>query len=217
MKAVSMRGWMGRAVVVALALATVAVVVPAGTSAQDSKIRSAPARYGWVQIFTSADAEVTIDGNPYPRRADHGMRITANERHEVVVKLGDKQKTYTIAVRPREKRIMMVDLTGYQTPPSPASVSPSKPPTAFTPPAEKASDDGEEKGKLTVYSKPKGEVYVDGTALGATTPMINRELELGRHEVQVKWESGDMSEVKTIRIRKGSKLKLFFRDRSNKN
>jgi hypothetical protein len=44
--------------------------------------------------------------------------------------------------------------------------------------------------------------------------MINRELELGRHEIQVKWETGQMSEVKTIRVRKGSKLKLFFRDRN---
>ena len=59
-------------------------------------------------------------------------------------------------------------------------------------------------------------MFVDGGALGASTPMINRDLDVGRHEVQVKWEDGRMSEVKTIRIRKGSKLKLFFRDRQNK-
>jgi FtsP/CotA-like multicopper oxidase with cupredoxin domain len=212
-----MRRWMLRALLATLAMAVVAMAVPVWTSAQDKRARGTSARFGWVQIFTSNSADVTVDGKPYPKRSDNGLRITANERHEVIVKMGEKQKAYTIAVKPREKRIMMVDLSGYQTPPSPATaVSPSKSPTSFTP-AETKATAGEEKGKLTVYSKPKGEVYVDGTALGATTPMINRELDLGRHEVQVKWESGDMSEVKTIRIRKGSKLKLFFRDRSNNN
>ena len=170
---------------------------------------------GWVRVYTTPDASVTIDGQAYPRRAEYGMRVSSNARHVVAVRKGDKEKKYVIVVRKGELRSMLVDLTGYQTAPStPAAGGAAR----YTPPTpDKAEEeDSETTGKLTVYSKPKGEVFVDGNAVGATTPMINREVDLGRHEVQVKWESGDMSEVKTIRIRKGSKLKLFFRDRDNK-
>lgn len=168
---------------------------------------------GWVRVYTTPDAVVTIDGKPYPRRSEYGMRVSSNVRHQIAVKKGEKEKRYTIVVKKGEMRTMLVDLTGYQTSPKVSSGPASK----YTPPKPKSDKkDDATTGKLTVYSKPKGEVFVDGNALGATTPMINREVELGRHEVQVKWENGEMSEVKTIRIRKGSKLKLFFRDRNNK-
>jgi hypothetical protein len=170
------------------------------------------ARHGWLRIYTSSGAQVTVDGQPYPRRSEYGQVVSANQQHEVKVKLGDKEKVYQVAVRPLELRTLLVDLAGYQTPPS-AGGSSGVAKKAFRP-AKKNEADAADAGKLTVYSKPKGEVYVDGSPVGATTPMINRELDLGRHEVQVKWETGTMSEVKTIRIRKGSKLKLFFRDRS---
>lgn len=169
---------------------------------------------GWVRVYTTPDAAVTVDGQPYPRRSEYGMRVSSNTRHTVAVRKGDKEKKYVIVVRKGEMRSMLVDLTGYQAAPSVTGGPAAKYNPPPTPDAK--NDDDETTGKLTVYSKPKGEVFVDGNALGATTPMINREVELGRHEVQVKWESGDMSEVKTIRIRKGSKLKLFFRDRDNK-
>lgn len=174
-------------------------------------------KVGWIRIYTTDDASVTVDDKPYPYRKENGMMVSANERHNVKVKLGDKEKTYVIAVRPREMRTLMVGLDGYQAPGGGGkSTTKSTSYKAPTSNIKQKEEDGAESGKLTVYSKPKGEVFVDGEALGATTPMINRELDLGRHEVQVKWDSGDMSEVKTIRIRKGSKLKLFFRDR-NKN
>lgn len=173
------------------------------------------AHHGWLRIYTSSGAQVTVDGKPYPRRSENGLVVSANQRHEVRVKLGEKEKVYQVAVRPLELRTLLVDLTGYQSPPAGAASPAVGKSTAFKPAETKQEEEGDEAGKLTVYSKPKGEVYVDGSAIGATTPMINRELELGRHEVQVKWESGTMSEVKTIRIRKGSKLKLFFRDRSD--
>ncbi len=195
--------------------------------AQGRGARKAPqSTSGWIRIYTTGATQVTVDGKPYPKRSDLGMKVSALERHEVIFKLGDKQKSYTVVVRPKELRTMMVDLAGYQTPPTPASSIPAAAAASSFPPPPSAADsnpvaaeeeeaEGDEKGKLTVYSKPKGEVFVDGSPVGATTPMINRELELGRHEVQVRWESGEMSEVKTIRIRKGSKLKLFFRDRGN--
>jgi hypothetical protein len=173
--------------------------------------------FGYVRVYTTGSAKVTVDGKAYPKRSEFGLKITAGERHEIVVSLGEKKKTYAIMVKPSELRTLMVDLTGYQSPgglSSPAASAPTNiKPTDASPSSSAAAD---EKGKLTVYSKPKGEVFVDGTPVGATTPMINRELELGRHEVQVRWDNGEMSEVKTVRIRKGSKLKLFFRDRSNK-
>ncbi len=183
--------------------------------AQNRRGKKRQSRHGWVRIYTNSKAMVTIDGQPYPRRSENGMKIKAYERHVVLVKVGEKEKSYVVVVRPRETRTLMVDLTGYQTPPTPAAPSISKPTTSSALLDKNKKEEGDS-GKLTVYSKPKGEVYVDGGALGATTPMINRELGPGRHEVQVKWENGQMSEVKTIRIRKGSKLKLFFRDRNNK-
>ena len=76
-------------------------------------------------------------------------------------------------------------------------------------------DDSETPGKLTVYANPKGKVLVDGNPLGVATPMINRELEPGLHEVQVAWANGRSSEFKRVHVRKGSRLKLFFRDRSD--
>jgi len=187
------------------------LMAPGAAHAQDD---DSPNGHGWLEIHTNYGALITIDGKPYPRRSEHGMKLPALKRHDVLVKMGEKEKTYTIYLKPREKRILMVDITGYNTPPTPAAKSPS---SAAKPTKEpKKEESGDESGKLTVYSKPKGEVFVDGNALGASTPMINRELDVGRHEVQVKWEDGRMSEVKTIRIRKGSKLKLFFRDRQNK-
>ncbi|MEO1267164.1 MAG: PEGA domain-containing protein, partial [Myxococcota bacterium] len=165
-----------------------------------------PSPHGWLEIHTNYGALVTVDGQPYPRRSDYGMKLEANAKHDVLVKMGDKEKTYTVYLKPREKRILMVDITGYNTPPTPApkTSATAKPARTEKPPKEEQ----DEAGKLTVYSKPKGDVFVDGQALGASTPMINRDLDVGRHEVQVKWEDGRMSEIKTIRIRKGSKLKL---------
>ncbi|MBH24665.1 MAG: hypothetical protein CMH57_09490 [Myxococcales bacterium] len=181
-----------------------------GALAQDDD----PNGHGWLEIHTNYGALITVDGKPYPRRSEYGMKLPALKRHDVLVKMGDKEKTYTVYLKPREKRILMVDITGYNTPPTPTAKSSS--PALPSKDEPKKEEDGDESGKLTVYSKPKGEVFVDGGALGASTPMINRDLDVGRHEVQVKWEDGRMSEVKTIRIRKGSKLKLFFRDRQNK-
>ncbi len=195
-----------RATIAVLAItATLAAVI--GASAQDSGDE------GWVRVYATSETAITIDGKPYPRRAEYGMRVAANVRHQVDVKQGDKEKSYTVVVKNGELRTLLVDLSGYQS--GPTGSASGGPASKYKPPAPK-KDASDSPGKLTVYSKPKGEVFLDGSALGATTPMINREVDLGRHEVQVKWESGDMSEIKTIRIRKGSKLKLFFRDKSNK-
>lgn len=173
-------------------------------------------RYGWLRVLTNYEAQVTVDGQPYPKRSEWGMKLDANARHDVVIKLGDKEKSYIVVLGPREQRTLLIDLTGYNTPASPTPVTARPSSVASTPvAAEEKSEGEEESGKLTVYSKPRGEVYVDGASLGVSTPMINRDLEIGRHEVQVKWETGELSEVKTIRIRKGSKLKLFFRDRTS--
>lgn len=207
----ALRGWwLGVALVAALSLGWGSLAFAQDNDAQEEEVA-----YGWVEIFSPYGAQVTVNGKPYPRRK-RGMKLVAKQRHEVLVRSEDKEKTYKVMVRPGERRIMMVDLAGLNTPSTPAPAKPSLSTSLKREPLKKKEEDGKEEGKLTVYSKPKGEVYVDGAPMGATTPMINRELSVGRHEVQVKWESGDMSEVKTIRIRKGSKLKLFFRDRNKK-
>ena len=53
---------------------------------------------------------------------------------------------------------------------------------------------------------------VDGNKTSEKTPGTV-EVENGRHEVQVEYESGDISEKKIVRVREGSRIKLFFRER----
>ena len=65
---------------------------------------------------------------------------------------------------------------------------------------------------MTVYSKPPGTVIVDGNKSAEKTPGTV-EVENGRHEVQVEYESGEVSEKKIVRVRDGSRIKLFFRER----
>ncbi len=68
---------------------------------------------------------------------------------------------------------------------------------------------------MTVYGKPRGSIMVDGSDKGKQTPNTV-DVEQGRHETQVKYEDGEVSEKKIVRVRKGSRIKLFFRQRKKK-
>jgi TPR repeat protein len=75
---------------------------------------------------------------------------------------------------------------------------------------------GEEFGgaRITVYSKPKGEIVVDGDSTGTMTPGTVSVTD-GEHTVSVKFEGGVVSEEKLVRARSGSRIKLFYRKKSD--
>ncbi|MEM1349483.1 MAG: PEGA domain-containing protein, partial [Myxococcota bacterium] len=173
-------------------------------------------------IVTNFDkADVTVNGRAYPEYYDdpddQGMVLPAGGPYDIQVTFDGKTKRYTIGLRPYEKRIMVVELTGFKagnkTPPNTPAPPTPKPPLA-PPPApeveEKKADD--KQGRVTVYSKPRGDIIIDGASKGKMTPNTV-DTEPGRHEVQVKYEDGEVSEKKIVRVREGSRIKLFFRQR----
>jgi len=64
--------------------------------------------------------------------------------------------------------------------------------------------------RLTVYSKPRGTIVVDGDDTGLKTPR-SIEATPGKHRIRVKFQEGDQSEPKTVELEKGDRIKLFFR------
>lgn len=71
------------------------------------------------------------------------------------------------------------------------------------------SADADGPGRITVYSKPAGEIILDGEPTGKMTPETV-EAPAGQHVVQVKFDD-QLSNEKNVRVRGGSRLKLFFR------
>lgn len=171
-----------------------------------------------LQIVTNFEkAEVTVNGLPYPQYLapgePEGMTLPAGGPYDVRVTYDGKTKAYRLNLRPNETRLLMVELTGFQgggNAPPPRKNSPSK-----EEPEEKAEEKGdeEEQGKVTVYSKPSGTIIIGGNKTGEKTPGTV-DIENGRHEVQVEYDHGEMSEKKIIRVRQGSRIKLFFRARN---
>jgi hypothetical protein len=137
------------------------------------------------------------------------MVLPAGGPYDVEVKFGENVKHYRLHLRPHETRLLFVELSGYKSgaPPPPAKKETKK--------RKKKKDDDDKKkspGKITVYSKPPGVIIVDGNNKGEKTPG-SVELDNGRHEIQVEYESGSLSEKKIVRVRTGSRIKLFFRER----
>jgi hypothetical protein len=170
-----------------------------------------------LQIVTNFEkADVTINGIPYPEYIEpgdeDGIVLPAGGPYDVRVTYSGKTKAYNIYLRPYETRMLIVELTGFQgggTPP------PAKAPQAKAEPEpEKKEETGKEPGKVTVYSKPAGAIIVDGAKMPEKTPGTV-EVANGRHEVQVEYEGGKVSEKKIVRVRDGSRIKLFFRERTD--
>jgi len=78
---------------------------------------------------------------------------------------------------------------------------------------EPARKESAEVGRITVYSKPVGEVLVDGEPTGMMTPG-EVVVDPGRHEIQVKFGEGELSGVKVVKMRAGTRAKLFFRQQA---
>lgn len=170
-----------------------------------------------LQVVTNFEqADVKVNGLPYPEYYEpgqpEGMVLPAGGPYAVEVKFGSNTKNYSLYLRPHETRLLLVELsgTGNGTPTPP--VRRPAPVAKKEEPAEKKEGAKESGGKITVYSKPAGTVIVDGADKGEKTPG-SVDLDNGRHEVQVKYETGTVSEKKIVRVRTGSRIKLFFRER----
>jgi hypothetical protein len=103
-----------------------------------------------------------------------------------------------------------VELTGFQGGDGKPVVA--KPAPKKEEKKEEKEEKAKEPGRVTVYSKPPGKIMVDGKGTGEKTPGTV-EVANGRHEIQVEYESGEISEKKIVRVRDGSRIKLFFRER----
>lgn len=72
-----------------------------------------------------------------------------------------------------------------------------------TPPREKA------RGTLTISSQPTGTIIIDSKRLDDATP-TELSIEVGRHEIQILFPDGSISEVKTIDLTKDAPIQLYF-------
>ncbi len=193
-------------------LAALALAMPAQAQRRDKRPKQLKPAY-LVVVTNFAQAQVTVNGLPYdafPEPGEpEGMALPAGGPYEVVVIADGNRQTFTLGLRPYETRYLVVQPSATSTA-SPARATA----VAVTPtPQEASSDDSGEGGKVTVYAKPRGDIFVDGKDMGQSAPnTVN--IAAGRHEVQVRYEGGEMSEKKIVRVRKGSSIKLFFRQRA---
>ena len=172
-----------------------------------------PAVLRIVTNFEKADA--TVNGLPYPEYSEQsdqkGMVLPAGGPYTVKVTYDGKSKSYRISLRPYEVRYLMVELSGFKGG-GPVTPAPSRKAAGGDSAKPNSQNNEKGRGRVTVYSKPKGTVHVDGNPKKQQTPGTV-QVEAGQHNIQVKFDSGEMSESKTVRVRKGSRIKLFFRKR----
>lgn len=177
---------------------------PAGSRQTNQRM----ARIVVVTNFT--EATVTVDGDTYPAYSDdghnRGIEVTPHETHEVFVEYGDNARGYQVQLRPGEERLLMVELTGMSSDRSAEKEKPRRERRS----APDDDEDDEEEGRITVYAQPQGEILIGDQETEENTPGTV-DIDPGRHEVKVRYEDGDMSETKTVRVRQGSRVKLFFR------
>jgi outer membrane biosynthesis protein TonB len=169
-----------------------------------------------LEVVTNFEkADVKVNGIPYPEYTapgeDSGVVLPAGGPYWVEVTVDGNTKTYRIYLRPNETRMLLVDLTGFNGKRPPPPAKPSVPERAEKQ-EEKKEEGDKEPGKVTVYSKPPGTIMVDGDKTSDKTPGT-LEVENGRHEIQVEYDGGGISEKKIVRVREGSRIKLFFRKR----
>lgn len=187
---------------------------------QTSKTRSRTLKPAVLQVVTNFDkADVTVNGIPYPEYVDpgqpEGIVLPAGGPYDVRVTYSGKMKNYNLYLKANETRLLFVELTGFQGGGASPAPAPKPQAKADEPKVEEKKEDGaKEPGKVTVYSKPPGLIIVDGAKSPEKTPGTV-EVANGRHEVQVEYEGGEISEKKIVRVRDGSRIKLFFRQRTD--
>lgn len=92
------------------------------------------------------------------------------------------------------------------------------PPRSTTPrrddvrkPKDSSSSDTAGRGKISVASKPPGDVFVDGKDIGRKTPLNAFSVGSGYHKVKVRYADGSFSAEKRALVKPGAEIKLFFR------
>lgn len=206
------------AMAAALLLSALPVISTLTAPAAAQQRSQKPKRYrsSVLVVVTNFDkATVTVNGRAYPSYVEpgepEGMILPAGGPYQVEVKYDGKAKLYTLTMRPNETRYLVVDLSGFKGSAT-SSLTPPVP-NAPTPVAEEEQKEEDGEGKVTAYSKPRGNIFVDGKDTGKMAPNTV-PMEPGRHEIQVRYENGEMSEKKIVRVRKGSSIKLFFRQKT---
>lgn len=164
-----------------------------------------------VVVTNFGKAEVKVNGLDYPEYVNEpdkpGMVLPAGGPYTVEVSYDGNTKVYRLYLKAYETRYLMVDLSGFNGAKVAAAPQKLKP----RPKPKEKEDDESDKGRVTVYSKPSGTIMVDGKNTGEDSPGTV-DVEPGRHQVQVRFGDGKESERKIVRVRKGSRIKLFFRD-----
>lgn len=160
-----------------------------------------------LKVMTNFDkTDVVVNGLPYSaykkRSSGDGMVLPAGGPHIVKVTYKEKTKTYEVHLEPEEVRTLMVDLSGFKGGDTKRSSSRNE---------RENKDDKGQTGRVTVYSKPRGTVLLDGEEKGEKTPGTI-EVEPGRHSVSVRFENGKEADNKVVKVRKNSRIKLFFRE-----
>jgi len=184
-----------------LSLALLACSTPHGgqlhQASQPTPVAEPERSWGELTVYAKPKGEVVINGVMVAMTPDYTRRLATGE-HEVWVKWPD-QTSVRKRIQVREGAELKLFFKTDGGDPEKAAVEET--------PYDVAT------GTLVVYSKPIGEVIVDGSEVGASAP-LNHTLEVGRHDVQLKWPDGRLSGVRRIQVRKDSEFKLFFRDRS---
>ena len=197
-----------------------------------------PPEYGRLIVVTGFDvAEVLIEGELYPRASLQGVLLWAGYQYEVVIQgegsssevsssnssrssrtsaaastATGSSRTITVRLRPGETRVLMANLGEGGTPVVARSSSSRSSRARDRSVRDSEDDDEDETGYLGVSSTPRGTVYIDGDNIGQTTPARRIELEPGRHEVRIFYDSEDrFSETKNVLIRAGVNTNVFFR------
>jgi hypothetical protein len=175
---------------------------------EQERLQYEPAVLQIVTNFKKADA--SVNSIPYPEYVEPGnepgMVLPAGGPYNVEVTYNGNTKTYTLSLDPYEIRYLMVELSGFKG----GSPAPSTENSSGDSADRGTNDEGDGKGRVTVYSKPKGGIQVDGSSAGQKTPGTIK-VAPGEHSIQVDFGDGDMSESKSVRVQKGSRIKLFFR------
>lgn len=212
--------WLGTILLLSIGLllpSTPAAAQTSGASQRSASRKQKAKKYDpavLVVVTNFGKADVKVNGLAYPEYAGNGaepgMVVPAGGPYRVEVTYNGNTRVYTIHLKANETRYLMVDLTGFSGG-SPVA-APVEPPAPVAAPKEEVNTD---KGRVTVYSKPAGKIVVDGKVTEEASPGTV-EVDPGRHEISVRFETGADSERKVVRVRKGSRIKLFFRDQTEK-
>lgn len=167
--------------------------------------------------------QITVEGEPYPINSLQGVLIYANYQYEITVEAAasgsdsgassttSSFRVITVRLEPGETRVLVANL-GENDGSTVRRETRDTPSTRHDDDDEDEDDD--ETGYLGVSSSPRGIVYIDGDNTGQMTPARRIELDPGRHEVRLFYESEDeFSETKSVLIRAGVNTNVFFRYR----